>query len=201
MGIVDRKERERTSMKSKILDAAMDLYLASGIENVTIRNIAEMIEFSPATIYLYYKDKDQIFFNLYNLAFGKFYAKQMELESIADPMERLKKSGHQYIRWALKNPKLYDLMFILEIPMNVIAKEACVDIGQQSFGVLRKTVVECIAAGKLQVKDADLAAMMFWNMVHGIVSLLIKKRVLYPPDIIGPMTEGMLDTFTKLMQK
>ncbi|MFI5264640.1 MAG: TetR/AcrR family transcriptional regulator [Candidatus Kapaibacterium sp.] len=188
-------------MKSRILGAAMELYLAVGIENVTIRNIAEKIEFSPATIYLYFKDKDEIFFNLYNLAFGKFYAKQMELESIADPMKRLSKSGHQYIQWALANPKLYDLMFILEIPMNVIAKEKCADIGLQSFSVLKKTVAECIAAGKLKVKDADLAAMMYWNMVHGIVSLLIKKRVLYPPEVIKPMTEGMLDTFTTLMQK
>ena len=179
----------------------MELYLDQGIENATIRNIAEKIEFSPATIYLYFKDKDQIFFQLYNLAFGKFFAKQMELRSIEEPLERLSKSGHQYIQWALANPKLYDLMFILEIPMNVIAEENCEDIGMRSFDVLRQTIAECITTGKLKVKDADLTAMMYWNMVHGIVSLLIKKRVLYPPEVIKEMTEGMLDTFMTLMQR
>ena len=188
-------------MKSQILDAAMQLYLSEGIENVTIRNIAEKIEFSPATIYLYFKDKDQIFFQLYNLAFGKFYAEQQKLESIPDPLERLHKAGHQYIQWSLENPKLYDLMFILEIPMDVIAEENCEDIGWRSFGLLKKTVSECISAGRLKLKDADLAAMMYWNMVHGIVSLLIKKRVLYPEEAIKPMTSGMLDTFMLLTRK
>jgi len=70
MGIQDRKERDRESMKARILDAAMALYQENGLESVSIRSIAERIEFSPATIYLYYRDKEDIFYGLYNLAFG-----------------------------------------------------------------------------------------------------------------------------------
>ena len=201
MAIANRKERERSSMKALVVQAALELYLASGIENVTIRNIAEKIEFSPATIYLYFRDKDEIFFSLYNLAFGKFYLEQLALETIGDPMERLYRLGRLYLSWALENPKLYDIMFILEIPMTVIAEENCLDIGLRSLEVLKKTVGECIKQDGLKVKDVDLASMMLWNFMHGIVSLMIKKRILYPQATLEQITTGMLDNFMLLMRK
>jgi AcrR family transcriptional regulator len=201
MAIVDRKERERSSMKSQVIEAALELYLKDGIENVTIRNIADKIEYSPATIYLYFRDKDEIFYSLYNLAFGRFFSEQLKLAQVADPLERLYESGRLYLRWALENPKLYDIMFILDIPMNVIAEESCEDIGLRSFDVLKKIVAECIEQGKLKVKEIDLASMMLWNFTHGIVSLMIKKRVLYPPEVLEKITGAMLENFMLLMRK
>src|SRR2546430_12164638 len=184
MGIQERKVRERESMRGMILDAALGLYLDKGIENVSIRNIAEKIEFSPATIYLYYRDKDEIFYALYNLAFGEFLKKQQTLETIEDPYDRLNTGCKQYVNWGLANPKFYDLMFIVEIPMNVIAKEQCLDTGLQSFDMLRQTVAQCIEQGRLRVKDVELASLMIWNMLHGIVSLIIKRRVLVPEETV-----------------
>jgi AcrR family transcriptional regulator len=60
MGIKERKELEKQKMRKLILDNAMKLFLEKGFENITIRHIAEKIEYSPATIYLYFKDKDEI---------------------------------------------------------------------------------------------------------------------------------------------
>ena len=201
MGIQERKDRERESMRGAILEAAMSLYLEKGIENLSIRNIAEKIEFSPATIYLYYKDKDEIFFELYNLAFGKFLAEQQKLVSITDPYERLYTGCKQYIDWALANPKLYDLMFILQVPMDVIAEEDCVDIGLRSFDILQQTVAECIETSRIKIKDTQLASMMIWNMLHGIVSLIIKRRVLVPQEAEKAMIEAMLDNFLLLIKR
>lgn len=64
MGIVQRKEREKEEMRRLILDAALRLFREHGYDGVSIRNIAEAIEYSPGTIYLYYKDKSEIFFAL-----------------------------------------------------------------------------------------------------------------------------------------
>src|SRR5438067_12978805 len=116
MGIQERKVRERESMRGMILDAALALYLEKGIENVSIRNIAEKIEYSPATIYLHYRDKDEIFFALYNLAFGKYYAEQQKRPQFDDPYEAIYYGCKQYVEWGLANPKMYDLMFIVEVP-------------------------------------------------------------------------------------
>ena len=62
MGVADRKEREKTEMQKRILDAARVLFLEKGFEKTSIRNIADLIEYSPGTIYLYFKDKNEILF-------------------------------------------------------------------------------------------------------------------------------------------
>ena len=61
MGISERKEREKLEMRRKIVDVAKDLFIHEGFEKTSIRQIAEKIEYSPATIYLYFKDKTEIF--------------------------------------------------------------------------------------------------------------------------------------------
>ena len=71
MGILERKEREREDMRRLILNAARELFLEQGYEKTSIRNIADVIEYSPATIYLYYKDKNELFFALHEEAFLK----------------------------------------------------------------------------------------------------------------------------------
>jgi len=64
MGIKERQERDREAVGRSILDAARDLFVAEGFQNVSIRKIAERIEYSPAAIYGYFSSKDDIFFAL-----------------------------------------------------------------------------------------------------------------------------------------
>src|SRR5438477_64637 len=64
MGIKERQERDREAVRRAILDAARELFVAVGFENVSIRKIAERIEYSPAAIYSYFPSKDDIFFAL-----------------------------------------------------------------------------------------------------------------------------------------
>ena len=64
MGIKERQERDREAVGRAILDAARDLFVAEGFQNVSIRKIAERIEYSPAAIYGYFPSKDDIFFAL-----------------------------------------------------------------------------------------------------------------------------------------
>ena len=52
MGIPERKEKQKLEIKKQILDASMKLFVEEGFENVTIRRIADLIEYSPTTVYL-----------------------------------------------------------------------------------------------------------------------------------------------------
>ncbi|HYM20307.1 MAG TPA: TetR/AcrR family transcriptional regulator [Candidatus Kapabacteria bacterium] len=201
MGIQERKERERESMKSRILDAAMELYLEKDLENASIRNIADRIEFSPATIYLYFRDKEEIFFELYNIAFGEFISALNKQPRTGDTWDRMYAGCKLYIDWALEHPKLYDLMFILEMPMNVIQQQHCKDIGGEAFSILVERVAACIEQGQLKIKDVQLASMMIWNMLHGIVSLIIKRRVLVPEEQESVMVQALLDNYMLLIKR
>src|SRR5580704_9777533 len=64
MGIKERHERDREAISRAILDAARELFVAEGYQQVSIRKIAERIEYSPAAIYGYFASKDDIFFAL-----------------------------------------------------------------------------------------------------------------------------------------
>src|ERR1043166_4167468 len=64
MGIKERQERDRESVRRGILDAARELFVSEGYQNVSMRKIAERIEYSPAAIYGYFPSKDDIFFAL-----------------------------------------------------------------------------------------------------------------------------------------
>ena len=64
MGTKERQEREREAVRRKILDAATELFVAEGYHNVSIRKIADRIEYSPAALYSYFPGKDDIFFAL-----------------------------------------------------------------------------------------------------------------------------------------
>jgi AcrR family transcriptional regulator len=107
MGIKERKKRDAAKMRGRILDAAMQLYLKGGYENVTMRRIAAKIEYSPGTIYLYFQNKKDIMLQLCYQGFERLLEHQEKLKKISDPLERVSAGGRYYLAFALENPELY----------------------------------------------------------------------------------------------
>ena len=64
MGTTERRARAKQLLRGEILDAARELFIKHGYENVSMRKIAEKIEYSPTTIYLYFHDKSEILHTL-----------------------------------------------------------------------------------------------------------------------------------------
>ena len=151
--------------------------MQKGFEDTSIRNIAEKIEYSPTTIYLYFKDKDDIFCELHREGFILLNQYFRPLAHVADPFERLKAINKAYITFALENGEFYDLMFIIRSPMNSITKDdSDWEEGKRAFMFLVGTINECIAKGYFKDMQPDIVAFTVWSMVHGIVSLEIRNR-------------------------
>ena len=177
MTISTRKERQKEELRGKILQAAKELFMQKGFEDTSIRNIAEKIEYSPTTIYLYFKDKDDIFCELHKEGFKLLNQYFRSLAHVSDPFERLKAINKAYITFALENGEFYDLMFIIRSPINSIAKDdSDWEEGKRAFAFLTETIKECIAKGYFENMQPDIVAFTVWSMVHGIVSLEIRNR-------------------------
>jgi AcrR family transcriptional regulator len=73
MGTAERKSRQKENTRQEILDAARDLFVNEGYENVSMRKIAEMVEYAPGTIYLHFKDKAEILDTLCEQTFQKLW--------------------------------------------------------------------------------------------------------------------------------
>jgi AcrR family transcriptional regulator len=193
MGSVERKLREKEFKREMILAAAMELFLNEGFENVSIRKIAEKIEYSPAAIYLHFKDKDELLHDLHIKGFEKLHSEQISMMNIENPLERLKQHGKVYMNFALKNPEYYDLMFIKRGSGKKLSELKEWDPGYRSYEMLRENVKECVDKGFFYCSDLDSATFALWSFVHGMASLIIRNRcVMIPGDKMEAVVEGSL---------
>jgi AcrR family transcriptional regulator len=177
MGIADRKEREKQEMKRRIMDAAMRMFVESGYDKTSIRNIAEQIEYSPATIYLYYKDKDELLYDVQAQGFSQLLDVFREKATSKDPLKKLEQMTKAYVRFGMQHPDIYDLMFIIRAPMNTVEEEGAKwQNGESCFQFLVDTLEECLEKKLVRFSNTMVAALSVWSMVHGIVALNVRCR-------------------------
>ena len=183
MGITQRKEREKEGMRQLILQAALGLFRERGYDAVSIRNIAEAIEYSPATIYLYYKDKSEIFFALQYEAAALKRDHLLPVAAIENPWERLVEFGRRYVDFGFKHPDLYDLLFITRAPMEYVENQECWALGMATHSFFSETVQACVDQRYFKSTDTETIAYTLWCHAHGLVSLFVRERMrMYPEE-------------------
>jgi AcrR family transcriptional regulator len=172
MGSRERREREKTELREKILDAARTLFATEGIEATTMRRIATAIEYSPTAIYLYFPDKDALLRELCAVDFAQLSSKFFALLEEEDPLERLKKAGRAYARFAEEHPHAFRLMFMQSSKVRDDLEHSG-EPATDAYAFLLATVQACIEAKKLkpELKDAELVAQTVWSGIHGVVAL------------------------------
>ena len=173
MGVKERRLRERTEVREKILDAALDFFGREGAEGVTMRALADAIEYSPPVIYAHFRDKEAIIQELcYRQLRG--LAKAFATFADLDPVERLRRIGYIYADFAIDHPSHFRFMFLMPHPLppddDEVAKG---DPQRNAYAFLRQTVVDGLAQGifRPEYTDADEIAQMCWASAHGLVAL------------------------------
>ena len=170
MGITERREREKEEIRRKILDAARELFTTEGYERVTMRKVADAIEYSPTTIYHHFEDKDDLVRALCLADFDELLVAMQGAPAPADPVEAIRQLGRAYVAFAIQNPNQYRFMFMTPVAKDEIPDDSP---GQQSFGHLLDAVSRAADAGRLRPIDPVLAAQILWMSVHGPASALI----------------------------
>jgi AcrR family transcriptional regulator len=166
MGVKERKQREKAAMQRLILETANSLFEKKGIEHVSIRNIANAIEYSPATIYLYFKDKREIIFDLTDIFAEEFETKLKEFDFIKDHFSRLKKISQSWLQYAINNPEKYQMIF----QANGQLQE------NNLYKYLDESVMDCIHSNQLQRLPASEASSIIVSFLHGMSVLAIGKK-------------------------
>lgn len=183
MGITERRQREREEVRTKILDAARELFARHGYDAVTMRRIAEAIEYSPTALYVHFKDKDALIRELCLEDFDSLAVAFRRIAKEPDPLERLRKIGMAYVEFAEKHPNHYRLMFMTPHPESThpTPEDAEGRKGNpeaDAYAFLHATMQEAIDRGLLrpELTDAHLVSQAAWAGVHGVVSLHIAKK-------------------------
>ena len=183
MGPKQRREREKEEVKQMILDAARELFVEHGYEAVSMRKIAEKIEYSPTAIYLHFKDKEALLDELCGSDFRTLAREFIEFAQIRDPIERMRRSGLAYVDFALAHPQQYRLMFMTPLPPeHATSAENLASRGkieEDAYAFLRATMAQAIDEKRVRPEytDPDLLAQMAWAPLHGVLALHIARKM------------------------
>jgi len=180
MGVKERREREKSETRDKILDAARELFVTEGFEGVSMRKVAEKIEYSPTAIYVYFADKQELFRELCHQDYARLAEVFQSSVMSTDPMERLKQIGEIYIDFGTRYRNHYKFMFMTPHPPHEpdeVDREMMGNPEKDAYAFLKWAVQQALDAKcfRQELTDAELLSQTLWASVHGVISLQIAK--------------------------
>lgn len=173
-----RKRRERNArgqgarLREEIVLAAVRLIDEAGADALTLRAIAREAGISAPSIYDHFDDVERILSAVIGNCFveltGDVVAAQ---DGLSDPVQRLQAGCEAYLRYAVRCPQRYALLFVREHPADSEIGEEEKAIGEAAFATLVAGIEDCVRAGRSDSTDPYADAVALWSGLHGYSSL------------------------------
>ncbi len=166
------QQRRRSQTRQAILDAALELIEASGIDGWSMRELADKVDYTPGALYRYFDAKTSLLAALADDALAALRDRLLDVPAGESPIERLEGLGHAYLAYASDEPTRFRLSFI-DLP----SRRKDLDDPpptNSAYAVLLDAVRDAIAGGSLSTTDgfgAEEIAFTFWATVHGMAVL------------------------------
>jgi len=179
---IARTDLEKAQVRATILAAARTIALEQGFAQLSIRKLADAIGYVPGTIYLYFRNRDELVRAICLSGFAPLYAEMQAVIAQHAPAERLPALLRAYANFAFHHPETYRLSF-MEDPkfaqelLRAAPLEGETGAGRQAYLLLVAEVQELKDQGKLAAaEDTTVLADLLWTSVHGMVSI----KLIYP---------------------
>jgi AcrR family transcriptional regulator len=168
-----RRDLEKATTRKLILETARTMFAGEGYDRTTMRGIADQIGYTATAIYHHFVDKDALMLELCANDFRELGAALTSIGGIADPIERIRQMGRNYVRFAVEHPEQFRFMFLIDRPMPGPDDMKHLDPGEDGYAFLRQAVVQAIDAGRFrpECNNPDLVAQMLWSAVHGVATI------------------------------
>jgi len=176
MGAKERRERQKEATREGILAAARQIARTEGWPAVTIRRIADIIEYSPPTIYEYFANKDAILSEVQREGFEQLTeVMRHAAEQTTDTAERLEQMGRAYWRFTQQQPELYQ---VIDGAISAgLPTEETLNGGRKAAAVVYEALEEWAQAHKIVLHDPQGAVETLWALLHGLVAVTLLDRV------------------------
>ena len=201
MGIKERQERERGQVREAILAAARELFVTEGYRHVSMRKIAERIEYSPAAIYSYFPSKDDIFFALAEEGFRLLaQSASAALEGVTDPLMRIRTGLRAFYEFSKAFPQYFELMFIDRSVPSLSQDFQRFEFFQEVTGRAEADIRACMKNGTFsKTLDPAAALHVLWAGMVGAATVGVAQRLApgeEPDALAHDLLETMLAGFT-----
>jgi AcrR family transcriptional regulator len=168
---VDRRAKRKQLLRQRILDASRDILLSQGFAALTMRRVAEAIDYAPASIYLHFQSREQIAQELCFAGLKRLY-EHLQKVTAKDAAARLLGYARAYLEYAQSDPETYRLIFLAnpQLSKAVFAQQDSGDAGAAALVLIVTAFTELRAGSKKPDKPLELAE-LFWAGLHGLASL------------------------------
>jgi AcrR family transcriptional regulator len=179
MGIRERHERERTAVRQAILSAARELFVTEGYRNVSMRKIAERIEYSPAAIYSYFPSKDDIFFALAEEGFRLLTdGVKAAVAGLGEPHDRVRAGLWAFYEFSKAHPEYFELMFTDRSVPSLNQDFHRLEFFHELLTQLEADILACVEQGHFSAGVEPAAAMhVLWAGMLGAASINLAHRL------------------------
>ncbi len=179
MGIQQKRAKYREQFRREILDEARELFITEGYEKFTMRQLAGKIDYSPTTIYLYFKDKDDLLLAICEEVAERYFANLKHIRTrYTDPLEILRQALLYFVEFGFRNPQQYKVFFSMKPDLygkkeEFMEKES---MAKNSYLIFREIVQDCIDAERLQAMDTDVMTQSFAVAVQGLILMTMYRK-------------------------
>jgi AcrR family transcriptional regulator len=176
MGRKERRLREQQELRQSMLEAARAIAVAEGWSNVTMRKIADRVEYSHAAIYDYFESKDDLLQELIREGFHLLEAELRAARAQAhDPVEALRLVGRGYLAFAWHYPELYCLMYGLDgVAFSLSWHEQG---GALIDNVVAEAIKDVLESCHWSINHLTERRFLLWSTAHGLVALTMANRI------------------------
>jgi len=182
MGIAERRQRHKEEIKKEIILTAWELVKKEGWQSLSIRKIADAIEYSVPVIYDHFENKEAILLEFAKKGYYKLFKHMFEAkEQHTDPAEQIKAMADAYWNFAHEHRELYQLMFGIgmaccEIDKAVLEKE-------QFRAIFTEPIEQLVKKSERTDINVCLKYHALWSLLHGLISIRIVGNT--------PLREGL----------
>ena len=175
LGVQERREREKREQRQKILNAALQIITKEGYAALSMRRLAEQIEYSPASIYLHFGSREQIAKELSEVGFGELLQQLSAASALPNAVHALHALGLAYVRYGMENREMYRLIFMgdSEYMIAAFSKQTEASAGIKAYRLLIDLATRLQKAGVMKDAATVEFAELIGMALHGIVSLQI----------------------------
>lgn len=178
------KERRQARTREAILEAAQEIIHEAGTDGLSMRAIAQRIDYSPAGLYEYFGGKEEIIGAVCEEGSKQLFVQMDQVDKRLPPAEYMQAIGHAYIRFAVEQPDHFLLMFTGQSPIQD-AQEAAAGEEGSAFGILLDSIRRGVEAGVFHQRpnfDVLTIAYAAWATVHGLAMMRATRLQGYPMD-------------------
>ncbi|HLG39412.1 MAG TPA: TetR/AcrR family transcriptional regulator [Chitinophagaceae bacterium] len=170
MGIAERKLRQKGEVKASILQAAWKLVEKEGWQSLSIRKIADAIEYSAPVIYDHFANKEAIMLEFTRRGFQQLNEQLIKAkDQFTNPEQQIEAIAYAYWKFAFDHKEYYQLMYGLGMPGCEMVKQIPEMAGFAE--IILSTIKGMLEKNKNTSADPHLKLNTFWSTLHGLISI------------------------------